>query len=74
MEPSQNILWMWMDAILLHLRNPGMMITPINTNNPTGSFLVQDFVHPQYDLPASPVGQVRKGREKMCFFEAAPDV
>ena len=44
------LLILWMDAILHHLRNPGMMI-PLQTPTSNGFpwfKVVQDFVHPQY--------------------------
>ena len=48
-ETTKDILWM--DEILHHLRNPGMIDPLVNTKPKTvssGFNSVQDFVHPQY--------------------------
>ena len=50
-DHMQQYVLLWMDKILDHLRNPGMMIQlqiPTNNGFNHASKAVQDFAHPQY--------------------------
>ena len=49
---------LWMDEILLHLRNPAMIDPLVNTEQNMvshGFKAVQDFVHPQYGISCGEV-------------------